>query len=143
MSEREPSQDDAVWQDLVARLESAESAPDPQSPAAPETQSPAARETQPGAGTPPGPRDSSEPADDDEGFVPPEPAPLGAGDPLIVLAWCGAAGAPLALLLMAMFWRSAPFAVIAGLVVLFIAGASYLVSRLPGDRDHGDDGAQV
>ncbi|WP_336716498.1 hypothetical protein [Arthrobacter sp. USHLN218] len=142
MSDREPSQDDAVWQDLVARLESAESAPDPQSPAA-DPQPPAAGETQSGTGTPAGPRDYSEPADDDEGFVPPEPAPLGTGDPLVVLAWCGAAGAPLALLLMAMFWRSAPFAVIAGLVVLFIAGASYLVSRLPGDRDHGDDGARV
>jgi hypothetical protein len=138
MSDREPSQDDAVWQDLVARLESAESAPDPQAAAA--QQDP---EGQPATGTAPGPRDFSLPADDDEGFVPPEPAPLGAGEPLVVLAWCGAAGAPLALLLMAMFWRSAPFAVIAGLVVLFIAGASYLVSRLPGDRDHGDDGARV
>ena len=142
MSEREPSQDDAVWQDLVARLESAESAPDPQSPASGETLS-SPGETQSCTGTPAGPRDFSVPADDDEGFVPPEPAPLGTGDPLVVLAWCGAAGAPLALLLMAMFWRSAPFAVIAGLVVLFIAGASYLVSRLPGDRDHGDDGARV
>jgi len=135
MSEREPSQDDAVWQDLVARLESTESAPDPQSQAA--------QDSGTGAGAPGGPRDYLEAEDDDEGYVPPEPAPLGTGDPLVVLAWCGAAGAPLALLLMAIFWRSAPFAVIIGMVVLFIAGAGYLVSRLPGERDHGDDGAQV
>ncbi|EMY35019.1 hypothetical protein D477_006626 [Arthrobacter crystallopoietes BAB-32] len=135
MSEREPSQDDAVWQDLVARLESTESAPDPQGHQA--------QDSGTGAAAPGGPRDYLEAEDDDAGYVPPEPAPLGTGDPLVVLAWCGAAGAPLALLLMAIFWRSAPFAVIIGMVVLFVAGAAYLVSRLPGERDHGDDGAQV
>jgi hypothetical protein len=161
MSEREPSQDDAVWQDLVARLESAEAAPDPQDKNTPGQDSPESADAgnQPATGlsgpnspaeSPPeggvpvaGPRDyyATDPEDDE--FVPPEPAPLGTGEPLLVLAWCGAVGGPLALLLMAMFWRSAPFAVVVGLIVMIIAAGTYLVSRLPGERDSGDDGAQV
>ncbi|NMR30105.1 hypothetical protein [Crystallibacter degradans] len=161
MSEREPSQDDAVWQDLVARLESAEAAPDPQDKDTPGQDKPRPAD----AGNPPsrglpganfaaesppedalpvaGPRDyyAAEPEDDE--FVPPEPAPLGTGEPLLVLAWCGAVGGPIALLLMAMFWRSAPFAAVVGLIVMIIAAGAYLVSRLPGERDSGDDGAQV
>ena len=161
MSEREPSQDDAVWQDLVARLESAEAAPDPQDKNTPGQDSPESAdagnqpatglsgpnfpaESSPEGGVPvSGPRDyyATDPEDDE--FVPPEPAPLGTGEPLLVLAWCGAVGGPLALLLMAMFWRSAPFAVVVGLIVMIIAAGTYLVSRLPGERDSGDDGAQV
>jgi hypothetical protein len=161
MSEREPSQDDAVWQDLVARLESAEAAPDPQDKNATgqDNQEPADAGNQPSAGLsgpnfpaerPPegampvaGPRDYYAPEPEDDEFVPPEPAPLGTGEPLLVLAWCGAVGGPLALLLMAMFWRSAPFAAVVGLIVIIIAAGAYLVSRLPGERDSGDDGAQV
>jgi hypothetical protein len=161
MSEREPSQDDAVWQDLVARLESAEAAPDPQDKDMPGRDNPrtadAGKPSSAGPSdanlpseSPPedssplvGPRDyyAAEPEDDE--FVPPEPAPLGTGEPLLVLAWCGAVGGPIALLLMAMFWRSAPFAAVVGLIVLIIAAGAYLISRLPGERDSGDDGAQV
>ena len=161
MSEREPSQDDAVWQDLVARLESAEAAPDPQdkdmpgrdNPRTPDAGNPSSAgpsganvpsESPPEDASPlVGPRDyyAAEPEDDE--FVPPEPAPLGTGEPLLVLAWCGAVGGPIALLLMAMFWRSAPFAAVVGLIVLIIAAGAYLISRLPGERDSGDDGAQV
>ena len=161
MSEREPSQDDAVWQDLVARLESAEAAPDPQDKNFPgqDNPKPADAGNQPSTGLSGTSLPAESPAEDalpvaglrdyyaaepeDDEFVPPEPAPLGTGEPLLVLAWCGAVGGPLALLLMAMFWRSAPFAVVVGVIVMIIAAGAYLVSRLPGERDSGDDGAQV
>ncbi len=54
-----------------------------------------------------GPRDYD--VEDDGGdFVPEEPPSLAGTDPLTMLAWLGAVGAPLALLLSVMFWRSAP-----------------------------------
>ncbi|TJY70709.1 CvpA family protein [Arthrobacter sp. CAU 1506] len=156
MPERDQDRDDAVWKDLVARLEETDSGtadrPLPDQPAAdsgtdaqrlraifenrlPEVPSP---------GTPSGPRDYFvEEPDDDEGYVPPEPEPLGAGEPLLVLAWIGAVGSPLGLLLTAMLWRDAPFAAVLGMVVLFVASAVYLLFRLPQERDGYDDGARV
>ncbi|NKX51002.1 hypothetical protein HER39_10600, partial [Arthrobacter deserti] len=83
MSEREPSRDETEWRDLVARPEPTDS------------------ELVPDAG----PRDYTVPDDAGE-FVPPEPAPLGTGEPLVVLAWLAVAGGPVGLLLIAMFWRS-------------------------------------
>jgi hypothetical protein len=171
------STDDAVWQDLVARLEG--TSPDHHSPDAPTADHPSApspsrqdgRPARPdeaadplsGPGDGPtdreradaifrnqpfhsgGPRDHAAPdeADDDEGFVPEEPPPLGTGDPLTVLAWVGAAGGPILLLLFAMFWRNAPLAASLGVLALFLAGAGYLVTKLPKHRDIGDDGAEV
>lgn len=94
--------------------------------------------------TPPGgPRDYVAAEDGEEGFIPPEPPPLGAGDPMVVLAWIGAAGGPLALLLASMFWRSLPAAAIVGIVAVFIASVGYLVYRLPQHRENDDDGAVV
>jgi hypothetical protein len=120
MTEHEPSRDEAEWLDLVARLESTDSELVPE----------------------PGPRDHTAP-EDDEGFVPPEPAPLGAGEPLVVLAWLAVAGGPVGLRFIAMFWRGVPMAAVLGIIVLVIAAAGYLVSRLPSDRDGYDDGAKV
>ncbi|MHA7239038.1 hypothetical protein [Arthrobacter sp. TMS1-12-1] len=184
------STDDAVWQDLVARLEGTST--DPDSPAtprrapidgvpAPRPEDPDGRGPDPargrgdgmhdvtGAGgetpdgpattdreraeaifrnqpfTSRGPRDYAAPEepDEDEGFTPEEPPPLGSGDPLTVLAWIGAAGGPIMLLLFAMFWRTAPMVATLGLLALFLAGAGYLVTKLPKQRDIGDDGAEV
>ncbi|MCC3270587.1 hypothetical protein MUG94_06385 [Arthrobacter gengyunqii] len=101
-------------------------------------------ENQPFRTAPPrGPRDYDEPEElESEGeFVPPEPPPLSTGEPLVVLAWIGAVGGPIMLLLFAMFWRSAPLAVILGVIALFIAAAGYLLFRLPQHRS--DDGAAV
>jgi hypothetical protein len=96
------------------------------------------------AGTPPGgPRDYAAADDGEEGFIPPDPPPLGAGDPMVVLAWIGAAGGPLALLLASMFWRSLPAAAIVGIVAVFIASVGYLVYRLPQHRDNDDDDGAV
>ncbi|TKV28245.1 hypothetical protein FDK12_09810 [Arthrobacter sp. NamB2] len=176
------STDDAVWQDLVARLEGtpADSGPPDVPPAQgaspvtakgphqdeaarrrPEAAEPLGETGAGGAGLTDreradaifrnqpfrstGPRDYSPPdgPEDDEGFVPEEPPPLGTGDPLTVLAWIGAAGGPILLLLFAMFWRDAPLAATLGVLALFLAGAGYLVTKLPKHRDIGDDGAEV
>ncbi|MCC9206445.1 hypothetical protein [Arthrobacter sp. zg-Y769] len=98
-------------------------------------------ENQPLAGA--GPRDYATGEEDDGGFVPPEPPPLGTGEPLVVLSWLGTLAGPLLLLVFAMFWRSAPLAVVLGTITVFAASAAYLLFRLPQHRDEGDDGAAV
>ncbi len=81
--------------------------------------------------------------DEDDGFVPPEPPPLPRGDLVSTVAWVSALGAPLFLLLAALFWRSAPSMLVGAAVVAFIAGFVTLVVRMPDRSDDGDDGAVV
>jgi hypothetical protein len=81
--------------------------------------------------------------DDDGEFVPEEPPKLSATDPLTMLAWLGAVGSPVALVLSSMFWRSAPLLAILGMVVIFIAAVVYLIMKLPQEKDENDDGARV
>ena len=89
-----------------------------------------------------GPRDYA--AEDDAGdFVPEEPPSLAGTDPLTMLAWLGAIGAPLVLLLAVMFWRSAPMLAIVGTVAVFILAVVYLIMKLPQENDENDDGARV
>ena len=89
-----------------------------------------------------GPRDYA--VEDDAGdFVPEEPPSLAGTDPLTMLAWLGAIGAPLALLLAVMFWRSAPLLAIVGMVAVFILAVVYLIMKLPQEKDDNDDGARV
>ncbi|WP_139346695.1 hypothetical protein [Sinomonas mesophila] len=77
-------------------------------------------------------------------FVPEEPEPVLAGaDPAVVLAWCGALGGPVALLLCALLWRGVPGYVVALLIAAFLAGVGVLIMRLPRHKDDGDDGARV
>ena len=193
------NQDDAVWLDLVARLENSPSAPDaagppadaggrspaagtgsPEGPApgvvgrgtpgsgasfrdfdplglapsAPTEPSAAERLAAASTGTPgsaddstgdeslPGPRDYG--ADDDgDSFVPEEPPSLAGTDPLTMLAWLGAVGGPVALLLSAMFWRSAPLLAILGIVAVFVLSVVFLIMKLPQEKDENDDGARV
>lgn len=98
----------------------------------------------PASGAMAGPRDYSPPEDEsDSEFVPAEPASLSTVEPAIALGWIGAAGAPLGLLLASMFWRGLPWFAITGLVLIFVGSVGYLIYRLPGHRDHDDDGAQV
>jgi hypothetical protein len=89
-----------------------------------------------------GPRDY---AVEDHGgdFVPEEPPSLSGTDPLTMLAWLGAVGGPIALLLSAMFWRSAPLPAIVGMVSAFILAVVYLIMKLPQEKDDNDDGARV
>lgn len=162
--------DEAVWLDLVARLEQTSSDDlepgnrpwdldgesvvfdefDPlglagAGPGRPEAggtpDGPAGQFT---AGSPDGDAvsDHAETGDEgDEGFVPEEPPSLADADPLTVLAWTGAVGGPVSLLLAAIFWRSAPLLAILGIIAAFIASVVFLVFRLPTDRDSDDDGA--
>jgi len=132
------NQDEALWLDLVARLEATDSGEpaktfrdfDPLGLAAAPVRDAA-----------PGPRDY-EPEDDD-GFVPEDPPSLAGSDPMTVLAWLGAVGGPIALLLTAMFWRSAPLLAVMGMVAVFAASVVFLIMKLPHEKDEYDDGARV
>jgi hypothetical protein len=89
-----------------------------------------------------GPRDYI--AEDDDGaFVPEEPPSLAGTDPLTMLAWLGAIGGPVALLLSSMFWRSAPLLAVLGIVAVFVLAVVYLIMKLPQEKDDNDDGARV
>lgn len=148
--------DDAIWEDLVRRLEEDPAA----GPARPGETSPGAGlgtetgsvgaggtgrvdpelfQMHPALG---GPRDY-EADDDHEGFVPEDPPALGSGNPLLTLAWIAAAGAPLMLLVLAIFWRRAPMPLWIGLCVVALAAGGFLFARLPRFRHEGDDGARV
>jgi hypothetical protein len=97
-------------------------------------------------GAAPGPRDYEGPEDDPLApgeFVPEEPPSLAGTDPLTVLAWLGAVGGPVALLIAAMFWRSAPLMAILGMVAAFAASVVFLIMKLPGEKDEHDDGARI
>lgn len=142
------STDDAVWQDLVSRLEETPSTELPEADPSTDTRSHNERvraifESQPGP-APAGPRDYAPlEQEDDDSYQPPDPPALGVGDPLVVLAWVGAVGGPIALVLIAMFWRSAPTSVMLGIVAVFIVSVIFLIFRLPKTRDYDDDGAAV
>lgn len=159
--------DDAVWLDLVARLESMPStAPDeplPPEDAAgrrPDQNSAAPRSfrdfdplglsrqaaeepksVDEEAGGAAGPRDYG--AEDDGGFVPEEPPSLAGTEPMTMLAWLGAVGGPIALLFTAMFWRSAPLLAVMGILAAFLGSVVYLIMKLPEEKDDNDDGARV
>jgi hypothetical protein len=91
---------------------------------------------------PGGPRDYGV-AEDDGDFVPEDPPSLAGTDPLTMLAWLGAVGAPVALLLSTMFWRSAPLLAVLGMVAAFILAVVYLIMKLPQEKDENDDGARI
>ena len=144
--------DDAAWEDLVHRLEH-EPAVEPertQNPGAGASAQdalagtnrvdPALFKMHPVVG---GPRDYEAAEEEDSDFVPEDPPVIGSGNPLLNLAWTVAAGAPLALLVLAMFWRRAPMPLWIGLCVAALVSGGYLFGRLPRFRHEGDDGARV
>ncbi|WP_425864269.1 hypothetical protein [Arthrobacter sp. TWP1-1] len=166
--------DDDVWRDLVARLEGAEDSfmDDPGMKAAPDSKGGEATsadsksgesksvsdfdplgvwqaETSPnnsmndaGASTG-GPRDYGTEESEDN-FVPEDPPILSNTEPAIMLSWIAAAGGPLFLVFSVIFWRNAPMLLVVGVIVAFLAGAGYLLFRLPNHRDDdGGDGAVV
>lgn len=91
-----------------------------------------------------GPRDYSLVDEPDEAFVPPEPEPLSTAEPLLVVAWLGAAGGPLVFLVLVLLWPAAPALVWWTTLVATLAGWGLVVWRLPRTRDGGgDDGAVV
>ncbi len=96
-------------------------------------------------------RDSSRHDDDeggtlaalDERFVPSDPPSLRPTDPVSALAWLGALGGPIFLLVAALAWRTAPSVLIGAAVLAFVAGFVTLVVRMPDEREDEDDGAVV
>ncbi|WP_051441930.1 hypothetical protein [Arthrobacter sp. H14] len=92
-----------------------------------------------------GPRDYTPEEEEDDSFVPEDPpSPLAGTEPLVVLAWCGAIGGPLVLLLSAFFWRSMPMLAVVCIIAAFLASVVFLLMRLPSERsDDNDDGAVV
>lgn len=70
-----------------------------------------------------------------EHFVPPEPGPVLGGDPLLTMAWLGAAGVPIALLVVLIVWRDAPVVLMQAAGVVFLLGCGLLVWRMPHHRD--------
>lgn len=145
--------DDAVWEDLVARLKATDSGDVPTTPERGGgagfsafdplgLSSPAAP---PSSGD--GPRDYVTDPDVEEeldSFVPEDPGPLSEADPRLALAWAGAAGSPLLIVLLLIFWRSAPQPVWWVLIAGFVTGIGYLLWQLPhrSDDDY-DDGARL
>jgi len=78
--------------------------------------------------------------DDLEHFVPPDPGPIFGGDPLLTMAWIGAAGIPIALMIVIITWRAAPVALLQAAGVVFAACCLLLIWRMPRHRDDSDDG---
>jgi hypothetical protein len=87
----------------------------------------------------------AEPAEDIEGFVPPDPPPLPRGDLVSWLAWTAVIGGPLFLLLASQVWTDIGRIWIMLAVLAFIGGFAAIVARLPNSRndDDPDDGAVV
>ncbi|WP_146902119.1 hypothetical protein [Cellulomonas aerilata] len=83
--------------------------------------------------------------DDREHFVPPEPGPVLGGDPLLTMAWFGAAGVPIALLVALIVWRDAPVVLMQAAGVVFLLSCGLLLWRMPHHRDddHSGPGAVV
>jgi hypothetical protein len=152
----EPSGDEVAerWAEIVADLGPLDATDDPDAPPDPDGRAgpavtypvapwvgarPAARELsgRDWAGT-----DETDAAeaevDDREHFVPPEPGPVLGGDPLLTMAWLGAGGIPIGLLLVLIVWRDAPTAVLQAAGVVFVLSCALLVWRMPHGRD--DDG---
>lgn len=77
--------------------------------------------------------------DAEEHFVPPDPGPVLGGDPLLTMAWIGAAGMPVFLLVVLIAWRDAPSAIVQAAAVVFVVGVAVLVWRMPHRRDPSDD----
>ena len=92
---------------------------------------------------PAGPRDHGLAEEDEGDFVPPEPPPIGPGDPLNRLCWLGAVGAPVFMLICALAWRSVPGWLVSLAIAAFLVGSITLVVRMPREHDDPNDGAVV
>lgn len=126
-----PLDDDAVqarWAEITAHLGDLRTPP-----------TPAGEEAAPAPSRAPyGPRDYAVEDDDDEGFEPPDPGPVRATDPVVVLGWAAVAGSLLALIVLPLAWDPLPGLVVTAVIAVLVAGAGLLLWRMPRSRD--DDG---
>jgi hypothetical protein len=87
--------------------------------------------------------DAWSPADDDH-FVPQVPPPVPRPERPRLIAWIGVLGAPLALLVVAIFRVPVPAILVYALIVWAVGGFGYLVAMMPrGPQDPYDDGARL
>jgi len=152
--------DDERWAQIVDQLRDVDGAGDgwtvgPNARPAPRRQpGRVVRAAQPPADTPPGgppaaggrdwdgtaQYDEAEDAVDAlEHFVPPDPAPVLGGNPLLTLAWALVVGVPALYVVMLVAWKHPPgwLAPVAG--VAFLAGLAVLLWHMPHRRDDADD----
>src|SRR5699024_5835287 len=105
--------EDHEWEDLVRRLggtsDQAHTPPVPEPSAAPSQAGPT------------GPRDYTLAEEPVEDYRPPEPRPLGAGNPRTVLSWVGVIGAAIFGLMAALLGWSLPWWLSAFAVVAFLS----------------------
>lgn len=73
-----------------------------------------------------------------EHFVPPDPGPVLGGNPLLTLAWIGAAGAPILLLVLVTIGQRAPAIIAQVAFGVFAVSVALLVWRMPNHRDDDD-----
>ncbi|GAB3061517.1 hypothetical protein [Sediminivirga luteola] len=84
--------------------------------------------------------------EESEGYVPPDPGPIGVhtAPPILVLCWVLAIGGALGLLTMAVFFRGAPGGIVMTAVAATILGVLGLFWQLPKGRgDLDGDGSAV
>lgn len=81
--------------------------------------------------------------DAQEHFVPPDPGPVLGGDPLLTMAWFGAAGMPIAMLILLVVWPGAPPVLLQGAAAIFLLSCALLVWRLPRHRPDSDNSGAV
>ena len=89
--------------------------------------------------------DATGAADDEPGYVPPEPPPIAGTDPLLGLAWAGVLLPVAFVLVYLVLWRGMPDILLALSGVVFVASVALLIWRMPVNRDpeDHDDGAVV
>ncbi|HEX2362504.1 MAG TPA: hypothetical protein VHI11_10565 [Jiangellaceae bacterium] len=136
--------DEQVWADLVEAFHASPDE-DPRWPVAADNDLDTSDTTTAASLRPvPPPVPTSQPTDSDDHFVPPPPPPLPRGDVVSRLAWAGALGAPVFLVVVvALDWQLPSWATTLAVVAL-LAGFATLVTRLRGHDPHDpDDGAVV
>ena len=155
--------DEARWAEIVAELGDLESdghfraeddaAADPSRPVTYPV-APWVSDTRSGHGTPLTGRDwdgtdqidhAESEVDDAEHFQPPDPGPVLSGNPLLTLAWGGAVGAPILLLVLLVIGQGTHHLVAQIAAGVFVASCAVLIWRMPPRRndDDGDNGAVV
>ncbi len=140
------SDEDEVWQSIIDNYGTRPELPaEPTHGSVPMAAERPAPDGEPLTASLPGESDSAfwTPAGDDR-FVPEVPPPFPRPDRPRLIAWIGVLGAPLALLVVAIFRVPLPTILIYALIGWAIAGFGFLVAVMPrGPQDPYDDGARV
>lgn len=77
--------------------------------------------------------------DDEEHFHPPDPGPVLSGNPALTLAWIGAGGSPILLLVLVVVGQGVPELAARIVAGVFVVSCAFLVWRMPHRRDDNDN----